>query len=399
MSYIHRTAPLALASVLATFVPAAAHEAKEKTLYSFTGNQGVYPEAELLRDAQGNLYGTASGGGGGNCPGGCGTVFKVTPRGKETTLHAFTGDDGGYPLAELISDSAGNMYGTTFLGGKHIAGNVFKLAADGTFGVIHDFKGSDGARPFAGLIFDPKGNLFGTTNSGGANGDGTIFEITRKGKEKVLYSFAGGGDGASPIGTLLRDSAGNLYGTATNGGIDCDGSGQGCGIVFKLAPDGTETVLYRFEGGDHGAYPAAGLVMDDAGALYGTTNNGGVDCDGSDTPCGTVFKLNANGNETGLHTFVGGSDGSFPKSRLLIDGDGNLFGTTTSGGAGGGDCGCGIVFEVTAKGTEKIVHTFTESGGHGPFAGLIQDPLGNFYGTANVGGTYSWGTVFEVRHR
>ena len=392
-------APLAFLAMLAASVPATAHEAKEKVLYSFTGNEGVYPEAELLRGADGNFYGTASGGGGGSCPGGCGTVFKVTPHGKETSIHTFTGDDGGYPLAELIADSAGNLYGTTYLGGKHIAGTVFKVAPDGTTTVLHHFKGSDGARPFAGLIFDRRGNRFGTTSRGGANGDGTIFEITRRGKEKVLYSFTGGSDGVSPIGTLLRDSAGNLYGTATNGGTDCDGTGQGCGIVFKLAPDGNETVLYRFEGGNHGAHPAAGLVMDKSGALYGTTNNGGVDCDSSGDTCGTAFKVDAAGNETGLHTFTGGSDGAYPKSRLLIDSNGNLFGTTAAGGAGGGECGCGVVFELTSKGAEKILHTFISGDGHGPFAGLIQDPLGNFYGTTDVGGTYSWGTVFKVRHR
>jgi uncharacterized repeat protein (TIGR03803 family) len=394
-----RKASLALLAMLAAIVPATAHQPHERLIYSFTGNEGVYPDSELLRDAQGNFYGTANGGGSSNCLGGCGTVFKVTPRGKESTVHAFTAGDGGYPYGQLISDSAGNLYGTASRGGKHIDGTVFKIAPDGTTTVLHHFNGSDGARPYAGLIFDRRGDLFGTTSRGGANDQGTVFEITRRGREKVLYSFAGGSDGALPLGTLLRDSGGNLYGTTSQGGIDCDGTGRGCGIVFKLTPDGTETVLYRFEGGDHGAYPVAGLAMDQTGALYGTTNNGGVQCDSSGDTCGTVFKVDASGNETGLHTFTGGSDGAHPRGRLLIDGNGNLFGTAAAGGAGGGECGCGIVFELTAKGTEKILHTFISGDGHGPFAGLIQDPLGNFYGTTDGGGTYSWGAIYKVRHR
>lgn len=392
-------APLALLAVLAAIVPATAHEARERLIYSFTGNQGVRPESELLRDAQGNFYGTASEGGSSKCPGGCGTVFKVTPSGEETTVHTFTGDDGGYPYGQLIADSAGNLYGTAEEGGRHIAGTVFKIAPDGTTTVLHHFNGSNGARPIAGLIFDRHGNLFGTTSRGGAHGQGTVFEITRRDKERLLYSFVGGSDGTSPLGTLLRDSSGNLYGTTSQGGIDCDGTGPGCGIVFKLTPDGTETVLYRFEGGDHGAYPVAGLVMDETGTLFGTTNNGGVDCDGSGSGCGTVFKVDATGNETGLHTFVGGSDGAYPRGRLLIDAKGNLFGTAAAGGAGGGECGCGVVFELTSKGVERILHTFVSGDGHGPFAGLIQDPLGNFYGTTDGGGTYSWGSVYKVRHR
>src|SRR5690349_7098926 len=183
-------APLALLAIITAIVPVTAHAAREKLVYSFTGNEGVYPDGELLRDASGNLYGTASQGGSKNCPGGCGTVFKVTPHGKETTIHYFTGDDGGYPYGGLIADSAGILYGTTERGGKHIDGTVFKIAPDGTTTVLHHFKGSDGARPDAGLIFDHRGNLFGTTSRGGANNAGTIFKITRRGSERVLYSFS-----------------------------------------------------------------------------------------------------------------------------------------------------------------------------------------------------------------
>ena len=263
---------------------------------------------------KGNLYGTASAGGSTNCQNsGCGTVFKLTPKGKETTLHAFTGDDGAFPIAELAADSAGNLDGTTYSGGANIAGSVFKITPGGRTMIIHNFGGTgDGANPYAGLVSDGAGNFYGTTTGGGAHGSGTVFKITPHGKETVVYSFAGGSDGVYPIGSLLRDSIGNLYGTASNGGLDCDGTGFGCGIVFRLTPRGKETVLYRFEGGDHGADPAAGLVMDEGRSLYGTTNNGGIACDDSGATCGTVFKLDFSGKETGLHTFMGGSDGAYP---------------------------------------------------------------------------------------
>jgi uncharacterized repeat protein (TIGR03803 family) len=318
-------------------------------------------------------------------------VFKLSPNGKETTLHVFNGDDGAYPIAELTADSAGNLYGTTNNGGANIAGTVFRVTPKGKTTIIYNFAGStDGANPFAGLVADDSGNFYGTTTSGGASNAGTVFRITPHGKEKVIYAFGGGGDGVYPIGTLLRDSAGNFYGTATNGGIDCDGSGQGCGIVFKVTPRGKETVLYRFEGGKHGANPAAGLVMDDAGTLYGTTNNGGdVNC-----ICGVVYKLTANGKQTALHVFTGGADGGNSKSRLVTDASGNLYGTAALGGSG--DCGCGVVFRMTPNGAEKVLHTFGGDDGGYPFAGLVADGAGAFYGTTAGGGDYADGTIFKL---
>jgi uncharacterized repeat protein (TIGR03803 family) len=390
------------AAIVVALLATAAEAAKERVLYSFHGaSDGGFLEADLYRDAEGNLYGTASEGGSAGCGGGgCGTVFKLTPRGEETTLHAFNGDDGAFPIAGLTADSAGNLYGTTYNGGANTAGTVFKVTPKGKITVLYSFTGgSDGSRPFAGLVADDSGNFFGTTTGGGAYGAGTIFRITPRGKEIVVYSFAGGSDGVYPIGTLLRDPSGNLYGTATNGGIDCDSTDFGCGIVFRLTPDGHETVLYRFEGGKHGANPAAGVVMDGAGTLYGTTNNGGIACDDSGATCGTVYKLTEEGKETALHVFQGGADGAYSKSRLLLDANGNLLGTTAGGGAGGGECGCGIVFRMTLNGAEKILHTFTGSDGHGPFAGLTSDGAGHFYGTADVGGDHSSGTVYEITIR
>ena len=390
---IRRKVFLAAAMALAALIPAAA-QAKERVLYSLNGvTDGASPEAALFMDAQGNFYGTNEVGGSNGCGNsGCGTVFKLSPQGKETTLHVFTGDDGAFPIAELTADSAGNLYGTTYNGGAYVAGTVFKVTPKGKTTVLYSFAGGgDGANPFAGLVADDSGNFYGTTTSGGTYGNGTVFKITPRGKETVVYSFAGGSDGVYPIGTLLRDTAGNLYGTATNGGIDCDGSGFGCGIVFKLTPRGKETVLYRFEGGDHGADPAAGLVMDQAGTLYGTTNNGGSDCD-----CGTVFKLTPTGKQTALHVFTGGSDGGNAKSRLVMDATGNLYGTAVSGG---GDCGCGVVFRMTPKGAEKVLHTFDGTDGGYPAAGMIAGAAGTFYGTTSGGGAYSDGTVFRLATR
>jgi uncharacterized repeat protein (TIGR03803 family) len=393
----------ALAIVASAFLfPVTAQAAKVRVLYSFNGSSdGGFPEGELFRDSAGNLYGTNEAGGSTDCGGGgCGTVFKVTRPGHGKILHTFNGDDGAFPIASLTGDTAGNFYGTTYNGGAHIAGTVFKIAPDGQWTSLYSFKGgSDGANPFAGLVADGKGNFFGTTAKGGTSNKGTVYKITPSGKETTIYSFAGGTDGVYPIGALLRDSAGNFYGTASNGGVDCDGTGFGCGIVFKVTPQGQETVLYRFEGGSHGANPAAGVVMDETGALYGTTNGGGIVCDGSGATCGTVYKLTSGGQETGLHVFQGGVDGSYPKSLLLLGTDGFFYGTTAEGGPGTGECGCGTVFRMTRGGREKILHTFSGSDGHGPFGGVITDGAGHLFGTTNVGGEFSYGTVYKLKIR
>jgi uncharacterized repeat protein (TIGR03803 family) len=195
----------------------------------------------------------------------------------------------------------------------------------------------------------------------------------------------------------LRDAAGNLYGTTGIGGIDCDGSGQGCGTVFRLTPKGKETVLYAFKGGKHGANPAAGVIMDEAGTLYGTTNNGGVGCDGNSAACGTVFELTADAKETVLHIFQGGDDGAYPKGALVMDAAGDLYGTTSEGG---GASDGGEVFQITPQGKEKLVHSFgTGSDGIAPYDGLVMDAAGNLYGTTFIGGAYGDGTVFKIRQR
>jgi uncharacterized repeat protein (TIGR03803 family) len=316
---------------------------KEQVLHSFSGvSDGGNPQTDLIADAAGNLYGTASAGGSANC----GTVFKMKPNGRTTVLYTFQcRPDGFTPNGGLVLDSAANLYGTTYGGGAPNMGTVFKLAADGTETIAYAFQGgSDAAYPNSGLIIDKKGNLFGTTYGGGTAGFGTVYELSAKGKETILYSFKGGSDGANPFASLSADAAGNLYGTTWGGGGNgCNGNG--CGTVFRVAPDGTETVLHSFEGGSDGFGPYAGVTVDASGNLYGSTlYGGGSGCSGNG--CGLVFKLAADGTKTDLHDFIG-DDGSRPSANFLADETGNLYGTTFDGGGSGcGGGGCGVVFKI-----------------------------------------------------
>ena len=252
------------------------------------------------------------------------------------------------------------------------------------FGVDHAFKGPDGAIPTAALIQDAAGNLYGTTSAGGnsncAGGCGVVFKLSPGKRETVLHQFSGApSDGAGPDGRLVMDDSGNLYGTTSAGGA------SNLGTVFKLDVSGTETLLHSFSGGSDGANPYAGLIMV-AGDLYGTTESGGT---GTICPngCGTVFKIDASGNETVLYSFAGGtSDGADPKAGLTLDSNGNLYGTTYLGGTEGD----GTVFELSTNGTETILWNFTgRADGANPFGGVIRDANGVLYGTAENGGSHS----------
>ena len=334
---------------------------KETVLYSFTGTggDGAIPWAGLVRAAQGNLYGTTSAGGDLACPNGngygCGTVFKLDTTGKETVLHSFTGTggDGAFPEAGLLLDAQGNLYGTTAQGGDlgcpdgfgYGCGIVFQIT-NGQETVLHSFTGSggDGAFPQAGLIEDAQANLYGTTSEGGNSacyyGCGTVFKLAATGQETVLYAFTGAGDGGLPYAGLLQDAQGNLYGTTIGGGASSNGT------VFKVTPAGAETVLHSFTGtGGDGASPNAGLVLGAHSNLYGTTSYGGdLACDPNGPGCGNVFRVSTTGKETPLYNFTGaGGDGAFPYAGVLRDAQGNLYGTTYSGGANG----FGMVFKLT----------------------------------------------------
>lgn len=293
----------------------------------------------------------------------------------------------------------GNLYGTTFLGGKFGYGSAFRLNAKGGEKVLHSFSnGTDGARPLAGLVMDKKGNVYGTTIQGGTHNAGTVFQLNATGAAKILHSFDNTGtDGFYPYGGLVMDTKGNLYGTTTAGGT------YNGGTVFELGPNGTETILHNFGNGVDGNAPAVGLVIDAEGNLYGTTNYGGANssCNGG-RGCGTAFELSTNGTETILYNFgASGTDGYYPYAGLVMDTKGNLYGTTALGGANSScnaGSGCGTAFKLTANGTETILHSFgaTETDGYSPFDALAIDTNGNLYGTTANGGQYGSGIIFKL---
>jgi uncharacterized repeat protein (TIGR03803 family) len=324
---------------------------KETVLHRFYFVHGAaFPWASLVSDAQGNLYSTTQGS---ETTSERGTVFRVNRfTNKFARLYPFKGGtDGANPQAPLVRDSAGNFYGVTTYGGGRNCGTVFKIDSTRKEVVLYIFAGgNDGEFPFGGLVRDRRSNLYGTTVFGGGAsmppceslGCGTVFKLSKTGKETILHSFSGGADGGQPYSDLLRDAAGNLYGTAYLGGaLACGTEGRGCGTVFRVDNSGTLTVLYVFNGSPDGANPSGGLIQDATGNLYGTTEQGGV------FGFGTVFKLDTAGNETVLYSFTGAADGSFPASRLVQDMTGNLYGTTFLGGASCNLGTCGTVFKLT----------------------------------------------------
>lgn len=308
----------------------------ETILHSFdvNGTDGAYPVASLVM-YQGNLYGTTVEGGNDNIDG---TVFELkhTTKGwTERILHSFgASGDGSQPDCALTLDTSGNLYGTTNVGGAYSHGTVFELTASGTETILWSFgNGTDGANPVAGVIRDTTGNVYGTTEYGGAFGFGTVFKLTPSGTETILHSFdLNGTDGAYPIGRLVM-YRGNLYGTTFSGGT------YGDGTVFKLTLSGRETILHSFANNDiDGFDPYAGLTVY-KGNLYGTTVAGG----GVGSVAGIVFEMTLSGSERILHVFGGNPDGAFPYGGVAFDKTGNLYGTTHDGGANG----VGAVFKIT----------------------------------------------------
>lgn len=354
-----------------------AHAADFEVLYSFTGGtDGGQPQSGVITDKAHNLYGTTFSGGTGSG----GTVYKLAPDGTLTVLHAFIddGSDNGFePIGGLIADAAGNLYGTS------IGDNVFKIAPGGSETVLYAFTGgNDGEYPLAALIRDKNGNFYGTTVDGGPGGCGVVFKLKPDGRESVLNAFKCGADGAYPESGLLLKS-GEFYGT-THAGGDAK-----FGTVFKVSRQGRETALYSFTGGKDGKYPEyVTPIMDRAENLYGTASNGGA------SGCGTIWKLAPGGMFTLLHSFSG-ADGCKPEAALLADASDNLYGTTEHGGAHG----WGTVFKLAPDGTETLLHSFggKAEGGGEPICALIADKKGNLYGTTAVGGSYDAGTVFRVK--
>ena len=392
-------------SIIAASLVGRADAATESVLYSFSDapGDGDFPAgAGLVADSSGNLYGTTQHGGLYNAGTVFKLIPPSVPGGvwTESVLYSFGGSDGSMPTAGLIMDSSGNLYGTTAAGGGiNGAGTVFELTSGGIESVLYRFGGApDGFLPEARLLRDSSGNLYGTTQQGGAYNAGTVFKlIPPAGQggvwiESVLWSFNFLSGGAyEPHGSLVMDSSGNLYGTTYSGGT---GGANGLGAVYKLSPPAhkqkswSESVVHSFAGTPDGANPATGLVADSSGNFYGTTTSGGAN------GTGTAFKLKGKKlTESVVYSFTNSAgDGANPEAELVLDAFGNLYGTTNLGGIGGG-----TVFEVTPMGAETVLYSFTNSAGDGssPEAGLVIDGFGNLYGTTNLGGAGA-GTVLEV---
>jgi uncharacterized repeat protein (TIGR03803 family) len=368
-------------------------------VHAFQGSDGATPAAALIFDGSGNLYGTTVYGGSSSCRD-CGVVFKLDPSGNETVLHKFNGEDGEHPSSDLVFDATGNLYGTTSEGGstgcyhRLGCGVVFMIDPSGHETVLHRFSGPDGANPFAGVVRDAAGNLYGDTRTGGSSkGEGVVYKIDPNGNESVLLTFHGR-NGRTPVADLLLDAAGNLYGTTTLGGPHTPLCGVGCGVVFKIDPSGNESVLHRFDGAD-GGQPYSALVQDAAGNLYGTTAFGGS----RGIAGGTAFELDHRNNyETVLHRFSQ-KEGAEPLAGLIRPGEGNLYGTS-----GWGPGHAGTVFALDRFGNETVLHVFHISDGVGPQASLVRDAAGNLYGTATEGGgsrcfqNSGCGVVFKISH-
>jgi uncharacterized repeat protein (TIGR03803 family) len=414
---------MVVAVVLGT--AASAWATKETVLYNFGTiyPDGDNPEGGLIFDASGNLYGTTIGGGND----GNGIVYKLTPSEgswTETILYSFctersTCSDGSDPVGSLTIDTAGNLYGTTYAGGSSNSGIVFELSptAEGwTETALYNFSGGgDGGYPIAGVVFDKEGNLYGTTLRGGASnctlGCGVVFELIKSPNgtwaETVLHSFKGGSDGDTPSARVTLGSSGEVYGTtAGNGPTDP-------GTVFRLVSSKTgwkETVLYHFKGTTDGNSPEADVVLDQSGSVYGTTRyGGGGKCSAYGySGCGTVFELTPSKTgwtESVLHSFKGGTgDGEDPAAGIVFSSTGDIYGTTAEGGdtADCGNNGCGTVFKLSptssGKWTKALLHKFSDADGDGayPLGDLILDSAGNIYSTTQYGGTHDEGNVFEI---
>ena len=346
-------------------------------LYSFAGGSGdgADPYHCLIQASNGDFYGTTTAGGTSNG----GTIFQITASGTESLFYSYP----SVPYSEVIQGSDGNFYGTTAYGGTNGTGSVFKLTPSGTVTLMYSFPAGS-SNPYTGVIEGSDGNFYGTTGALGTSDDGTVFKVTPSGTGTFLHIFPKtGSDGQIPYDGVIQGSDGNLYGTTEGGGA------SGLGTVFKVTPGGTETVVYSFAGGSSdGANPESGVIQGSDGNFYGTTSSGGT------SGHGTVYKLTSSGTETVLYSFAGGSsDGASPVAGVTQGSDGNFYGATSSGGTSGN----GTVFEVTPNGTETVLHAFAgSSDGSNPQANLVQGTDGNLYGSTGSGGAHGDGTFFKV---
>jgi len=363
--------------------------------HNFTSG-GVCPG--LVMDTAANLYGAAGGG-----TYGFGTIYKLTPAGGFTTVYNFTGGaDGVGPCSKLALDAQGNLYGASNSGGTNGGGDVFKLTPGGSVTVLYNFPATpDLYFPDAGLTLDSSNNIYGTREYGGSFGSGTAFEVPAGGVGTILHNFGAAGDGKQPRAGVVVDANGDIYGTTYHGGTGKCGTSGGCGSVFEIASGGTLKILHSFDNRLplEGKFPWSDLLLDSQGNIYGTTWKGG-DRSIFSQGYGTAFKIAPDGTETVLRAFAGPNfgDGCLPLGGVVMDSQGNLFGTTWGCGVYGGlSKNGGVVFEITFSGTEKVLYNFNKAklGAFHPEGDLVMDGQGNLYGTAS-GGAYGFGVVFKV---
>jgi uncharacterized repeat protein (TIGR03803 family) len=372
---MHRYALYLMSAVATLLAWTGAHAGPLTTLHSFAGADGSTP-AVFIQGGDGNFYGaTALGGSSANCPGGCGTAYRIGPSGTFTPLHTFTGSDGQFPALFLL-DTDGNFYGATAAAGPGGSGTVFRMTPGGMVTTLHSFAAGEGAVASGLVRGEP--DFYGTTLFGGANGAGTVFRMTAAGAVTTLHSFSGS-DGRSPAG-IVRGNDGNFYGITQGGGAN------DVGTVFRLTPDGAFTTLHSFSGID-GAGPT-GLIPGSDGNFYGGTESGGSSAGCADG-CGTVFRIGQDGGVTTLHSFDG-SDGQV--AAVAIQGkDGNFYGFT----ALAGDACCGTLFRIGPSGSFATLHSFSGTDGRSPRA-MVQGDDGDLYGTTAAGGANNAGTVFRL---
>lgn len=390
---------------------------QETVLYNFTGGaDGGNPYGGVTVDAAGNLYGTAYKGG----TAGAGVVYRVTSAGQETVLYSFTGgSDGGNPYAGVIADPAGNLYGTAVYGGVAIGytgyGVVYKVTPSGQETVLYSFTGNTngGYAPYGGVIRDAAGNLYGATSGQysmiyqlettghlkvlyrtngygptnlksclardaegslygtASDGLGAVFKLDTAGKFKVLYSFPGGVSNLGaygPNGGVILDPSGNVYGATAYGGVG--------GMLYRVSSAGAETMLYSFKGAAGGTTPFAGVTRDSAGNLYGTSQQGGP------ANAGVLYEVDSSGREVALYSFLGGADGAYPESSVVLDSAGNVYGVAERGGA----ANQGVVYKVDSSGHETVLYNFTGGADGGLPNGVVLDTAGDLYGTTFGGG-------------
>jgi uncharacterized repeat protein (TIGR03803 family) len=392
------------ALVIGLLLVSAASASPTQVIYSFSSKDGEYADTELVVDPAGNLYGTTVQGGR-HASGTVFQLSRSGGSWVHTVLYSFTGGlDGNEPYKGVTLDADGNLYGTAVTGGTGFCeggcGVTYKLTKSGgqwTQSVIHSFSGGDdGSGPGSPVVLDKDGNVYGTTPTGGADGFGTVYQLHHANGQwtfRVIHTFTGGADGSTgSAGRIAFDAAGNLYGVATAGGA------HQAGVVYKLTPtqsgEWTQSTLYAFNDEPDSGFPYGGLVADKNHNLYGTTYYAGAH------DVGTVYRLSLrNGTwvETGLYSFKGGSDGGGPISTLVFDKAGNLYGTASEGGAA---CNCGTIFKLSTAGGKtsySTAHRFTGlPDGAFPYDGMVMDSAGNLYGSTTQGGANDAGAIYEV---